>query len=718
MREDLVRLLQAVGLRGGAMAAFVGVALMTSSMLPADAMATTICPSGTGNAEFLEGQYSETSLHLSSNSYGSGSFGLAQCETVNTRTLEYTIPAEDFTFYESLWHMTNFGPWNWWFTVLGPATGKLEPVLSGESLEGYRSTLTVNVSLTLHYGSNTCKASPIALEMTTGTSGSLEGSLFKGSLSSKLEGKLVANTFSVPKFAAAPPACSSAVAQTLNSRGSLPAPAGQATLSVNHVYLFPYGPLPKNTAPPTITPESGGILFEGEKLTASPGSWEGGTPVENPYTWERCKATCERIASAQGHKEYAVSSQDVGYTIRVAVTASNSGGEVQATSAPTSVVPATYDGFSGSNQPPASWRPYAGNSVWNQEVPEHEATSREVAAREVLPESPAVVEELTKENTSIPESERPHPPPQNLLAGVVEAEGPLQPGQHGGDFGHPIYWAKRSDPPYTLVGSEAGLNECALFPSPISGITVNIPAGAKPADGTDGHMAVVEPNGAEYDLFQAKELSAPSGMTPGKMEFVCGSETQINGSGLGAEETASHFDLAAGIMRPAEMQNHHINHALFVAVHEVKNIFRYPATSSDGRCSGACLGAPPMGARLWLAMNKDEIKALALPPWEEAIAVALNQYGAYVGDSTGAEGFVLSFESPMSTLSFAAELPTTQENDPMLAFAETERLNGVSGHYDSLIRQSAPFSNGKREDAFLIFADIPWSTRLKVIKGP
>jgi hypothetical protein len=93
---------------------------------------------------------------------------------------------------------------------------------------------------------------------------------------------------------------------------------------------------PANTALPTIS----GAAQEGQTLTASSGSWTG-EPTSYAYQWQRCNASggsCAAITGATG-QTYTAAPADVGSTLRLAVTASNSAGASSpATSAQTAVV--------------------------------------------------------------------------------------------------------------------------------------------------------------------------------------------------------------------------------------------------------------------------------------------------------------------------------------------------------------------------------------------
>src|SRR6266487_2807360 len=93
---------------------------------------------------------------------------------------------------------------------------------------------------------------------------------------------------------------------------------------------------PVNTSLPTIS----GTAREGETLSASSGSWSGSTPMTFKYRWQRCNAgggSCGNISGAKS-QTYKLEHQDVGHTLRVSVTASNSGGSANAVSNATAVV--------------------------------------------------------------------------------------------------------------------------------------------------------------------------------------------------------------------------------------------------------------------------------------------------------------------------------------------------------------------------------------------
>jgi hypothetical protein len=88
---------------------------------------------------------------------------------------------------------------------------------------------------------------------------------------------------------------------------------------------------PNNTALPTIT----GNPTPGNVLTATNGTWNGSS-IQYTYRWLRCDASgdsCSDIAGATA-QTYRVQQADADRTIRVRVTARNSGGQSTALSAP------------------------------------------------------------------------------------------------------------------------------------------------------------------------------------------------------------------------------------------------------------------------------------------------------------------------------------------------------------------------------------------------
>jgi hypothetical protein len=103
-----------------------------------------------------------------------------------------------------------------------------------------------------------------------------------------------------------------------------PAPTGKDALA------------PLNESPPAVT----GQPLVGSALQGSPGTWVGSEPIKFTYSWSRCDATgekCQKIAKAT-KIDYAVSSKDSGFTLRLTVVAKNVVGVVSSKSDVTDTV--------------------------------------------------------------------------------------------------------------------------------------------------------------------------------------------------------------------------------------------------------------------------------------------------------------------------------------------------------------------------------------------
>jgi hypothetical protein len=127
-------------------------------------------------------------------------------------------------------------------------------------------------------------------------------------------------------------------------------PFGAATqdsqqASINATYVpSPPPPPPTNTSPPTIS----GTPQQGQTLTEAHGSWTG-EPTSFAYQWQSCDTEGKSCASISGAtaQTYVPSEADVGHTLCVLETASNTGGASSpAASAVTAVVTPSSAGVS------------------------------------------------------------------------------------------------------------------------------------------------------------------------------------------------------------------------------------------------------------------------------------------------------------------------------------------------------------------------------------
>ena len=276
--------------------------------------------------------------------------------------------------------------------------------------------------------------------------------------------------------------------------------------------------------------------------------------------------------------------------------------------------------------PPASWRPFAADSPWNQRIPAHPT---------IDPRSARYVNRLLDAGPVAP-----------LRVGTADTKS---------DFAHAIYFANDSDPLYTFRGGSR------TQPYKIDGERVRLPARARPAAGADHHLAVVY-HGNHWGCFDARIDRAAH-----TIQCAAGRKVPLHGVGLHAADTSARFPSLAGRIRYQEIAAGQVNHAVFAASSQIAYTWVYPAGKSDG-AKNPRLGYPPMGSRFQLdpAYMTDKLLA-TYPPWKRAILRAIRDYGFYLGDSTGRTLKVFPIESGTSYTSFG--LP-----DPWVRYARAQKI--------------------------------------------
>ncbi|MDQ1476678.1 MAG: hypothetical protein QOE62_1907, partial [Actinomycetota bacterium] len=116
--------------------------------------------------------------------------------------------------------------------------------------------------------------------------------------------------------------------------------AGSDVAITNHTYPI----VDKQHFSPSVVtaPAVAGTLTTGRQLTADIGTYSGDLPIKTTFVWERCDAigaNCHVIPPAK-KVVYFPTAADVGYTLRVSVTATNTYGKSVVLSAPTDPVSA------------------------------------------------------------------------------------------------------------------------------------------------------------------------------------------------------------------------------------------------------------------------------------------------------------------------------------------------------------------------------------------
>jgi hypothetical protein len=252
---------------------------------------------------------------------------------------------------------------------------------------------------------------------------------------------------------------------------------------------------------------------------------------------------------------------------------------------------------------PASFRPYCANASANPSSP--------CPWNDKLPDNPQQL----------------YPNSANVVASLFAASDSVTlPGDWslGGDYNHAVYLATSSDPMVTVT--------CTAYCG-VTSATFHIPSQARAAGffqystNLDCHMGVIEPDGTEYDMYQACAYSGQSAFSVTGLY-----QTSILGAGQGGATDGA--ALAAGIPRFDEMLRGVIPHALFASTSCVTGSIVYPAGTQGSTCTSGT--GPPMGARLQLTLTDAQINALKLPePWEYALLHAMHDYGIYILDTQG-----------------------------------------------------------------------------------
>jgi hypothetical protein len=342
-------------------------------------------------------------------------------------------------------------------------------------------------------------------------------------------------------------------------------------------------------------------------------------------SWDSCSAPRAYASLAGGSHRFEARATDSAGNVDSSPASRDWTVQLDSTPAAGGSCQPAFGPFEVGSWPTGCWRPYADSSPFNRPVP---------ANPRLLSNSSAIINRLVGWGKM-----------QSLAAG------------HSGtddDYWHPLYYSHSSDPLYTV--------RCAMWTSSckVEGAQVRIPRQAQPAAGGDGHMAVIDQStGMEYDFWQVKSRS-PDG---GTLNVSHGGKTLIDGAGLGSNATAAHFGLAAGAIRGAEVLRGEINHALFSQIKCSSGTSVYPAApgSSGAPCSTFGLSnqdAPPMGARLWLALSDGEIDGLPVPAWKKTVLKAMAHYGVLVGDTMGGNSsWGIQAESGSSYTSFGAKDP-------------------------------------------------------------
>jgi hypothetical protein len=276
----------------------------------------------------------------------------------------------------------------------------------------------------------------------------------------------------------------------------------------------------------------------------------------------------------------------------------------------------------------STWRPFTDSSPWNTPIPQD---------AKLAPDSAALVADLA------------HSSKWPFFTINIE------------QYGIPVYWVDERTPrqrvTVTTVGGQGFDKGLAEVP---------IPAGAVPAVGTDKHLCIVDKaKGVEWGFWEADKQAT------GWTCSVC-AMSDLGGSGvrppsardpwwMGHGARACGFPLLAGLVTVDELRAGAIEHALVLAYPHIRSrYYMAPASTAQATTNEALpTRGIPCGGRVQLDPALD-LDRMGLSRSGRAIARALQIYGAYIGDFSGAVSLYAD-ASPTAQAAYKAGLLDTYE---------------------------------------------------------
>jgi hypothetical protein len=262
------------------------------------------------------------------------------------------------------------------------------------------------------------------------------------------------------------------------------------------------------------------------------------------------------------------------------------------------------------SSPPECGRFFAPDSVWNRRLSDDAA---------IDPLSDALVAELRRQVE------------QNYQAG-------FGPEINAHEYGVPIYTVPKTQRTTRVTVDQTGAHTRELRDAFAA---VPLPPEARPAQGTDRHLVVWQPEtDTMWEFWNLRRRSdrwvASWG---GRMRRVSRNRGYFTPTSSGVEwgATGTGLPLVGGLITVAELQQGRIEHALAFALPEARaNVWVTPAQRTDGKLDSP--NAIPEGARFRLdpALNLNELE---LPRLTRLIAEAVQRYGMVLRDQAGVVAF-------------------------------------------------------------------------------
>lgn len=262
----------------------------------------------------------------------------------------------------------------------------------------------------------------------------------------------------------------------------------------------------------------------------------------------------------------------------------------------------------------------------------------------------------------------------------------------GPAYNFPVYFADEQTPRWDVP---CLINKCTIALSDQDILRTDmvedipIPLGAQPGEGSDARIIVIDKvTHTEYNLSKAQHTE--SGWTAGTVSVY---NIQWDGTPVGHSSRGSGIPALAGLLRPWEIRQGRIEHALaFGYTETARDKCVFPASKSDGKSKLPF--AIPEGARLQLdpTLTDADFDQMGLDPTGKIIARALQEYGMILVDTSGALKIYVEdlANNPFATEQWTdPELNLTKESIYNIPYTAFRVLELPPGYWES--SEEAPY---------------------------
>jgi hypothetical protein len=218
-------------------------------------------------------------------------------------------------------------------------------------------------------------------------------------------------------------------------------------------------------------------------------------------------------------------------------------------------------------------------------------------------------------------------------------------------FTYPVYTVsgESSDETVSLDGwfSQPSPDGATFGNTEFATVEVPIPAGITPAAGEDAQVIIIDPStGNEWGFFHFDPVGEGIYEARNGYQYNVGwdgvAPVHLQGSGFVARGAGIPY--LAGLVRPCEVEQGRIEHAIAFSYDSPRNAFVEPASKSDGVATGH--RDLPEGARLQLdpTIGEDEIRTWGCDGACLTVARSLQEYGLIVVDNAGRSKLYFEYE--------------------------------------------------------------------------